>query len=187
MRRWLLFMALLLLLFCTACSGNVTVKPWADLHMPGVTKIPGIEGLQDHESIDRVYSAMTYSSSLDGNAIHVLFENGQKVYDMRLDGSQLHPVALPCSDSVAVAPGGQWVACRAQYDIVLHDLAYPEPDITLTGAGEYPGYPTWAPDGHHLAAVVRLGDVCSIAVFDISFASGTNHLIALLGLPRFTD
>ena len=181
--RWLIWLTLVILV--TACSGNQSIKPWADLQLPGVTKIPGIENLQKNSDIDRVYHAITYQSQLDGDATHVLFENGQAVYDMRLDGIQLHTVTLPCSESVAVAPGGQWIACRTNTDIVMHDFTAHQADITLSDAGQYPGYPTWAPDGHHLAIMTSLGGGCSIGIFDISFTTGSTHLVALLSLPRF--
>ncbi len=172
-------------ILATACSGNRPIQPWADLQISGVKKIPGIEALQKNSDVDRVYHAVTYQSKLDGNATHVLFENGQAVYDMRLDGSQLHIVKLPCSESVAVAPGGQWVACRTNSDIVLHDLTTYHANITLSDAGQYPGYPTWAPDGHHLAVMTSLGGGCSVGIYDVSFAAGSTHLVALLSLPRF--
>jgi WD40-like Beta Propeller Repeat len=186
MRRWLL-LALLLLVSVTACSGNQPIKPWGDLHMPGVKKIPGIEALQPLSAVARVYDAATYQSRLDGNETHVLFENGQTVYDMRLDGSQLHPLTLPCSESVAIAPGGVWIACRTNTDIVFHDLTNRYGDFTLTGAGQYPGLPSWAPDGQHFAAVTDLGGGCSIGVFDVSFAAGSTNLVALLSLPQFVE
>ena len=176
---WLAFACLI-----TACSGNQPIKPWADLQIPGVKKIPGIEALQAHSDVIRVYHAVTYQSKLDSNATHVLLQNGQAVYDARLDGSQLHAVMLPCSESVAVAPGGQRVACVSDTGIQIHDLTNRNADVTLTGAGSYAGYPTWAPDGHHLASVTGLEGGCSIAIFDISPTLDT-HLVELLSLPQF--
>jgi WD40 repeat protein len=181
--RWLICLAFVIVL--TACSGNRPIKPWADLQMPGVQKIPGIEALQPMSAAARVYSAMTYQSKLDGNAIHVLFENGQAAYDMRLDGSQLHPVTLPCYDSVAVAPGGQWLVCSSNTGIQIHDLTQRTPDFTLDNAGQYAGNSTWAPDGRHLAVVTDLAGGCSIGIFAITFDSRQTTLVALLSLPQF--
>jgi WD40 repeat protein len=153
--------------------------------MPGVQKIPGIEALQPTSAAARVYNAMTYQSHLDGNATHVLFENGQAAYDMRLDGSQRHPVTLPCYDSVAVAPGGQWLVCSSNTGIQIHDLTQRSPDFTLADAGQDSGNSTWASDGRHLAVVTRLAGGCSIGIFAISFDSRQTTLVGLLSLPQF--
>jgi WD40 repeat protein len=153
--------------------------------MPGVQKIPGIEALQPTSSAARVYNAMTYQSHQDGNATHVLFENGQTAYDMRLDGSQLHAVTLPCYDSVAVAPGGQWLVCSSNIGIQIHDLTQRTPDFTLANAGQHAGNSTWAPDGRHLAVVTDLAGGCSIGIFAITFDSRQTILVALLSLPQF--
>lgn len=187
MRRWLFFVVLLLLVCCTACSGNVDVKPWGDLQLPGVQKIPGIEMLQKDSDVNRVYHALTYQSAADSGATHVMFAVGQSVYGMRLDGSQLHQIALPCSESLAVAPGGHWLACVTNTDIVIHDLTDHQPDFTLSDTGQFPGYPTWAPDGHHLAVVASLSGGCSVAIFDIVFPSEDAHLTDVLSLPRFAS
>jgi Tol biopolymer transport system component len=185
MRRWL-SLTLVTLLFVAACSGNQPVNPWGDLQAPGLRKIPGIEALQPLSAVARVYHAVTYQSTLDANTTHVLFEVGQTVYDMRLDGSQLRPLSLPCSESVAVAPGGGWIACQTNTDIVIHDMSDRDPDVTLTDAGEYAGLPTWAPDGRHLAVVTKLDGGCSIGIFDIALGSQHPQRVALLSLPRFT-
>lgn len=181
--QWLIWLTLALLV--SACSGNQALKPLADLQMPGISKIPGISDLQQHSNVDRIYHATTYQSHVDGNTTHVLFEVGQTAYDMRIDGSHLHPVTLPCSESVAVAPGGQWVACRTSTSVELHDVTNQRSDITINDIGQYPYSPSWAPDGHHLAVVTRLGGGCSVAIFGVSFSAGSTNVIALLSLPRF--
>lgn len=190
MRRWLLFVALLLpllLLFCTACSGNVTVKPWGDLQLPGVQKIPGIEALQQQSDGNRIYDLVTYLSPLDGHRTHIIVRlgYGRAFYDIRLDGGQLQPIILPCDEVPTITSDGQWLACRTNTDIVVHDLTSHQPDFTLPNVGQNPGNSAWAPDGRHLAVMTHLAGGCSIAIFDITFSSEDGYLTNVLSLPLF--
>src|SRR5579872_7120587 len=100
--------ALLLAVLCgaalaAACSDEQSPPPLTDLHIPGVTKIPGIEQLEQQHGVHVIAGLTTYLSASDHQP-HVLFESSPAVYDVRLDGTGLQPTAIACEVLNSVSP-----------------------------------------------------------------------------------
>jgi hypothetical protein len=142
-------------LLTVSCSTLTTQPPLQDLHMPGVVKIPGLTGLQQHGQID---SLATYVPAGTTGPARLLFHIGT-IYEVELDGSNLHAIAseYPCVRSLAASPDGRWVACQDERGVELSSLV---PGVTPSSVqiladvtSEDFSSPTWSPDGRRLALI----------------------------------
>lgn len=172
-----------------------TPEPTPDLHLPGVTKIPGITELEASLGALSLNSVATYLPAGQPGQGRVLFTvtNGQthedELYEMGVDGSGLHrlPLRVACGGQIAVTGDGRWLACRNPQGIALLALNSQPPDpgreLGATGVGGLYDV-AWAPDSHHLAVRSGLGGGCSIALYTASASYTTLRLTAVLALPQ---
>lgn len=176
-----------------SCSGpHVSQKPFADLHLPYVTKVPGVEQLE-LQTRDRDFFGMTtYQPRADTGQPHILFGVYNTLYDVRLDGSlrSTHPA---CGEPITITRDGRWAACNADaVGIALLDLneanaARPLPFLLTNDDGTYVGDPTWAPDGKHLAVFSQRWGGCAIEIYNVSLEDALASLAVVLPLPQFAD
>jgi Tol biopolymer transport system component len=189
--RWGQFAACVgLALLLIGCEHALpALKPLADLHLPGVTKIPGITNLHSGPGRGVIDTATAYPAGDGTSGAHALFTVDGDLYDVSLDGSAPRSLALICAGSVTVTADGRWAACDHNFGVALTDLTVRPPDgghQILAGALGNPMYsPTWAPDGHHLAVATHLGSGCAIAFYSASPGYDSFAMTALLDLPEF--
>jgi hypothetical protein len=181
----------LALLLAGCEQGLPAAKPLVDLHLPGVTKIQGIENLHSGPRRGVIDAVTAYMAGDGAQGAHVLFTEDHDLYDVGLDGSAPRSLALRCVGTVAVTADGRWAACLSDGGIALTALGARQPGGGHTvlpwslGDPASASSPTWAPDGHHLAVVTHQGSGCSIADYTVSPTYDAVRLTELLDFPEF--
>jgi hypothetical protein len=191
-RLWLGPMLVALLL--AACSGPPSPQPpLPDLHLPGVTKIPGLANVPTKPTPGHYISLTTYPAAKGANEPRVLFVVDGALYDVGLDGSELQqiPLDVSCGD-ISATVDGRWAACQGEgYGGILQVIsltANPPADvrqITFDDTGSV-ARAVLSPAGHYLTAVSTLGGGCSIAIYAASAMLDSFRLRVVLSLPQFT-
>ncbi|HEX8037476.1 MAG TPA: hypothetical protein VF510_26720 [Ktedonobacterales bacterium] len=167
----------------------------ADLHIPGVVKIPALTRLaeQNHYTDSAIVTYLppdTFSSAVGSSARepHILVNLGY-LYDSTLDGAHTQRLAssADCFRRVAVRPAGDLAACRGRDGIQLFPLFGSQADmprLLLSQPRDANGYlqgtfdgASWTPDGTHLAVVY---DTCTIGVYTLTPTYDAVHLTATL-------
>src|SRR5690348_5492641 len=192
-RSGILFFGVFLLtvsLTVSACSGPPPASsPLPDLHLPGVTKIPGIAELEKQVNIHDILSMTTYVPSDNaGRGARVLFGLGGTSYDVGLNGGDLHALGGVCDLPDSVSPDGHWVLCSSIEGIRMDDLRPSGEKGTVllprTGSAGFSG-PAWAPDGRQLAVLTRIPQPCTVAIYAVAPEHASAVRISQLTLPQF--
>lgn len=178
------------LLVCGCSQGLPPPRPLQDLHLAGVTQIPGIAALRSKQGQGVIGQIVAYQPD-DGSALgRVLFDVDGELYDVGLDGSGLRRLGITCTGPFSATSNGRWVACQQGFPDNGIEIAQLRangpvgaPFILTNPEGTLVGEPTWAPDSHHLAVVSHIGG-CSIAVFSISPSYDAFQLAAVFTFPE---
>ncbi|HEV2238309.1 MAG TPA: hypothetical protein VGR57_16725 [Ktedonobacterales bacterium] len=182
---------MLLLLTLVSCGGSPPPSPpLADLHLPGVTEIPGVSPLHRGPGTGEIEAVNAYLPS-GGGAARALVTIDAGLYDLALDGSRLHTLDISCGWPVTVSPDGTWAACRDWHTVsflpltdaapAAHPRVAPLPSDTVTNALD------WLPDGHHLA-VLHTTNACAIVIYALDAASPSAlTLVSTLTFPMFAQ
>jgi hypothetical protein len=183
-----------LALLLAACSGSPSPHPpLPDLHLPGVTKIPGLAAVHAGRSEGHVINLTTYQGAATGAPeTRVLFVVDGALYTVGLDGRGLQPIPLDVSCGyVSATEDGRWAACQGQgfggtFEVisltgsppaVVQRIALDDTRSTAEAA--------LSPDGHSVAAVSTLEGGCAIAVYAAASTMDAFSLRAVLSLPQF--
>jgi WD40 repeat protein len=184
-----LLLAIALLASACRSAGAPTFGPLPDLRLSGVAKIPGINELEQRVNIHDILSITTYApAGAHGAGARVLFSLGGTIYDVSLDGRDLHPLGGTCPYPDSVSPDGVWLICNPGAGIRLMDLRPGGEDAALhlspTGIMGF-GSPVWAPNGRQLAVMSSEPEPCTIAIYAVVPERATATRKAQLTLPQF--
>lgn len=185
--HWKQSMVLALILVLAACSAPASPpKPLADLHLPGITQIPGITTL--HVPPDRgvIETLTTYQPAGAASSPRVLFTLDGQVYDVGQDGSGLRSLNMRCSGQISTTSDGRWVACQSGADVVLTSLIASPLDTAQTIIANERGDSAWLPDNQHLAVVSRTNGQCAISIYTASPTYDHFQLSALMTFAQFS-
>lgn len=194
-RGWKLILCAFITCILVSCSQGpspylqVTPMPATQLQLPGVTQIPGIDALERRLGTVRIDSVTTYTPEEAHGVAQVLFSIHEgELYDVGLDGSDLHRLALttPCF-APKVTPDGHWVACITPQGIALaslqagqikseHEVVHVSGDNPLNSLA-------WSPDGQQLAAVSLSLSESKVALYTEQSEHSSLRLRAMLTLP----
>ena len=106
-------------LLLSSCSGRFPPqKPLPDLHLPGLTQVPGVTTL--HHGVGRgIITGLATASSLDPAAApRAVISVDDELYDIGLDGSLPQQFSTACVDryqfsvNLAVSADGRWLYCN---------------------------------------------------------------------------
>ncbi len=115
-----------LLLILTACGEPTgSRQPLPLLHLPHVARIPGAERLTA-SGPGEITAIATYVPAGGDTQAHLLaLVDDQDLYDMGIDGSNLHevPLAHSCFRSLSVTPDGRWGARQTDRGIEIFGLS----------------------------------------------------------------
>ena len=190
--RWM-FMPLCIALLFSGCSGGLPApQPLKDLHLSGVTQVPGITTIHPGVNLGKISAVVAYSAAGDLRTPHILFLLDGDLYDVKMDGSALRriPLTHPCiSPSLSVTSDGKWLVCEDDEGDEISALTAQPSDggrqILPNEAGNRVGDPSWSPDGHRIALVSHQGGGCSIALYATSSLYDHFELSAIIPLPEF--
>lgn len=174
------------LFVCVGCTAPPPPQhPLADLHIPGVSKVPKGERVAQHVITHQIGAITTYIASADGHTARILASDGERIFDIGVDGSAFHevPLAAPCSGELSVTVDGQWGACQSERGIEVFGLSGSSKgqsrEVLQNPEGEVLRTPSWAPDGRHLATASRL-DGGAVNIYTVSPTYDALHLTARL-------
>jgi len=184
-----LLLAIVLLASACHSAGAPTFGPLPDLRLSGVTKIPGISELEQRINVHDILSMTTYTpSSSAGRRARILFSLGGTIYDVGLDGADLHSLGGTCPHPDSVSTDGRWLICNPGAGIRLMDLRLGGEGAALhlspTGITGFQS-PAWAPDGRQLAVMTSEPEPCTIAIYAVVPEHATATRTAQLTLPQF--
>lgn len=192
----------LLLTICSlalsSCSGRFPPpKPLPDLHIPGVTQIPGVTTL--HPGVGRgVINGLTIAPSLDpSGAPRAVIALDDELYSIGFDGNMPQRIFTNCVNRYSVGAillataDGQWLFCSGHIftidPLTRTGIGDAEHEIKLqtdTGAPVVNtfNHVTVSPDGHYLALVTNEFADCAIAFYAVAL---THDALTLLGVLPF--
>lgn len=175
--------SLLCLAGCT--SPPPPQHPLADLHFPGVSKVPQSDQVAQQTVTHQISTVAIYATSTERHTARILALVGGGVYDIGVDGSAFHrvPLAMPCYVGLSATADGQWGACQSEHGIEVFGLSGHgkgrSAEVIQNPVGDVLRTPSWAPDGRHLAAASRL-DGGAVNIYTISSTYDVLYLTARL-------
>lgn len=177
-------------LFLVGCTGANPSSPPVDLHLPGVLKIQAV-GTLPAAKYAKIQAVAAYLPTDPTSGARVLFLLHHQLYDAGTDGRGLRAVPLPapCGAAVAAIQHGRWAVCPGAPGLEFTALGASPPDGGRTFAAPVGdtgfNYPTWSPDGRHVAVTSGLDGGCSIAIYQASASYDAFRLLAVLSFPYF--
>ncbi len=198
---------LLALLACGLASCDTPDSPGVlpVLHAPGLALVPGLDQVRGDDPADVIVGLAAFQSqsanatagagrATDGVLVQT---STHQVYDIGLDGAKPRHLQLQseCDPyGLSVTRDGQQAVCSTGtgthlvrafcsfHPIAQHDegrLLVPQASSQASPPANRM-YPTWAPDGVHLAMIEVSATVCSIAIVTVDAASATFQPSAFL-------
>jgi hypothetical protein len=192
----LLPLLLLIALLLSGCSGRFPPqKPLPDLHLPGVTQVPGVPTL--HHGVGRgIITGLATAPSLDPAAApRAVIAVDDELYDIGLDGSLPQQIPTTCVDrhqfrvNLAVSADGRWLYCNGHGFTVgpfaSVNLGPPEQTVQLQTATGEAVRDTFnrvavSPDGRYLALVTDEILGCAIAFYAVAPTYTAAKLVGVL-------
>src|SRR5262249_349261 len=112
-----LCVALLVTYGVSACSGHISLPPLPELHMPGVSKVPGFEDFYKRNAGDfeHLNDFAAYQPNGPGTIGRVFVITPGGMLDIGLDGSGERKVADDglCQGRPAVTRDSRWLLCSS--------------------------------------------------------------------------
>jgi hypothetical protein len=186
-----LCLALLVALGLISCSPHITQPPLPELHIPGVSKVPGFDSffktvdVYPHDELGRFTA---YQPGGQGQPGHLLLPLGGKLYDIGLDGKLPHTVPLPnaCFDRPSVTLNGRWLLCSNTDGVIALDLQSPSPGNVEVALADQtrPGLATFAPDSRRFIVTQFADKDCELGVFASGPPYDSSRLVIGLLFPN---
>jgi hypothetical protein len=200
--RQLAFVALLALLatLLSACSTLLPAEPpLPDLHLPGVTQIPGVSSLHHGAGPGLIWKVATAQAGSSSSAPLALFSLDGDLYRIGFDGSDPALIESACDDGGGARPAsvtadGHWSLCDldklTMIPLPAAGAGATEHDLHLLASvgKEVMGFTnsvTLSPDGRYLALLTdedEFGE-CGVAFYEMSSAHDNATLIGVLAFP----
>lgn len=196
-RSFLVLLALLVTLL-SACSAVIPPPgPLPELHLPGVSEIPGVSTLHPGVGRGDISGLGSAIGTLDitTNPPIVLFRFDSDLYRIGFDGGDPMPLGRDCRDSggsgLSTTADGRWLLCPAYPDQVTlvplpaaapHETEHTLHPLTPSGSGitQIVGNVTISPDGRYLALLTGEFGGRSIALYSLSAAYDQVSLAAII-------
>jgi hypothetical protein len=170
-------LALLVGLGVNGCSPHITQPPLPELHISGVSKVPGFDSffktvdVYPHDELGSFTAYLPGGASQAGRALLPLAGN---LYSIGLDGrppitihTPTHTLIDTCFDRPSFAPNGRWFLCSTTAGIIAIDLQTLSDDnveIALTNQRSIE-LPAFAPDGKRFVVNLFADENCELAVY----------------------
>jgi hypothetical protein len=178
-----------------SCSPHITQSPLPDLHMPGVSKVPGFDSFFKTLGVypyDELGNFTAYQPGGPGQPGRVLLPLDGKLYSIGLDGKPPFTIHTPtdslidtCFDRPSVAPNGIWLLCSTTAGIIALDLQAPSADnlqVALTNERRL-ALPAFGSDGQRFVVNVFADENCELAVYTSAPPYKGSHLVTRLLFP----
>jgi hypothetical protein len=183
-------------LLLSSCSGRFPPhNPLPDLHLPGVTQVPGVTTLQ-HGVGRGIITGLATAPSLDPAATpRAVIAVDDELYDIGLDGSLPQQILTTCVDrhqfsvNLTVSADGRWLYCNGHGFTIgpfaSINVAPPEHTVQLqTETGEAVrnlfNQVAVSPDGRYLALVTDEILGCAIAFYAVAPTYDAAKLVGVL-------
>jgi hypothetical protein len=171
-------------------------KPLPDLHLPGVTQIPGVTNL--HRGIRRgnIVGLTTALSLVPGDAPRAIIGVDDELFTIGFDGStpRAIPTTCPMNRGVTLRTTAdrRWLFCQGQSLTALPLPGANTPALehilalqTDTGASVQELDTRWtvAPDGRYVAVLMSARSQCALALYAVASSRDAVPLVGVLLLP----
>jgi Tol biopolymer transport system component len=190
-----LCLSLLVALGLISCSPHITQPPLPELHIPGVSKVPGFDSffktvdVYPHDELGTFTAYLPGGASQAGRALLPLAGN---LYSIGLDGrppftihTPTHTLINTCFDRPTIAPNGRWLLCSTTAGIIAIDLQTLSDDnvkIALTNQRSIE-LPAFAPDGKRFVVNLYVDENCELAVYTSEPPYDNSRLVTGLLFP----
>jgi hypothetical protein len=179
----------------SACSTPLPPpKPLPDLHLPGVTQIPGVTTLH-HGPLRGIITALTTASS-PAAAPRAIIDVDDELFSIGFDGSspQSLPTACRVSHSILLraTSDGRWLYCASSTLVVVPlpganaNAAEHTLSLHTAGAADSQGLVdrlAISPDGRYLALLTVAQSHCALAFYGVAPTYDAAPLLGTLLFP----